>query len=355
MLEGLYDGIATPQRWQQGLLQVTAALGGGSAALVTLHRPTGLLSLDHAGTLLPDLEAGFPAMQDVDPARAAEPLLAAGHIYVDHDYHGAANLQRMPFYREFLIPHGIGNYALLPAGSGTEYLHTLSVQREAGRKSFTLQERMLMRTMQPHLRHALNLRQQLRQQRTESLLLKSTLDALTFPLIVCSAQGRVVTSNAAGQKWLLAPGCPLPAQPAQLSSRLHRLLEQACGLGTETARAGALMLPDAGVLVTLPFTPAAGVHWRDALALVAIQGPQWRPAVPGTLLRALFGLTPAEIRLVHHLLQYDDPLPAVAEQLQLSLNTLRTQLRAVFQKTHTRRQSDLLRLMRQLGLLGPGI
>ena len=87
------------------------------------------------------------------------------------------------------------------------------------------------------------------------------------------------------------------------------------------------------------------------MALLAIQGPRWGNVVPEEMLRALFGLTPAEIRLVQHLMQCDEPLPIVAEQMHLSLNTLRTQLKAIFQKTHTRRQSGLLRLMRQLGLL----
>lgn len=50
-------------------------------------------------------------------------------------------------------------------------------------------------------------------------------------------------------------------------------------------------------------------------------------------------------------MRHDEPLPAVAEQLRLSLNTVRTQLRAIFQKTHTRRQSDLIRLVGQLALL----
>ncbi|MEJ2801474.1 hypothetical protein WAE61_06310 [Comamonadaceae bacterium PP-2] len=319
--------------------------------MVTLHRPTGALSLDYAGALSPDIAAGFCEMQDLDPARDAEPLLASGSIYVDHDFHGVANLQRKPFYSEFLNRHGIGHYALLPAGSGGDYINTLSVQRELGRQTFTPQERLLMQAVQPHLRNALNLRQQLAQQQTEALITQSALNALTFPLLVCSAQGLIVTQNDAASQWLSMRGSPPFNTPAYLPASVRNLLGRACGHQVETATAGALVLPDTSVLVVLPFAPALGVHVRDALALVAVQGPQWRVPAPGSLLRTLFGLTPAEIRLVHHLIQNDEPLPAVAEQLQLSLNTLRTQLRAVFQKTHTRRQSDLLRLMNQIGLL----
>jgi len=351
LLDGLYAGVASPEKWQAALQQVNTALGGASAALVSLHRPTNQLTIDYAGALIPDLEAGFIAMQEVDPARAAVPLLAAGKIYVDHDFHGASSLQRMPFYRDFLAPLGIGHYALLPVAGDTEYLPVMSIQREAGRRTFTPRELQLMQAVQPHLRNALSLRQQLRHQRAESLILKSTLDSLSFPLLACSPQGRVVTGNTAGQRWLRTPGCPLSDNAIPVPATLRRLLEQACGRDTAEPTSGSLMLADDDILVTLPLCAHGGVHWHDALALVAIQGPRWRKPPPGTLLRAMFGLTPAEIRLVHHLMRHDEPLPAVAEQLRLSLNTVRTQLRAIFQKTHTRRQSDLIRLVGQLALL----
>jgi len=197
LLEGLYEGIASPGKWQGALQQVNTALGGVSAALVSLHRPSDQLTIEYAGAMIPDLAAGFAAMQDVDPGRAAVPLLAAGKIYIDHDFHGHAGLLRMPFYRDFLHPAGIGHYALIPVGTEADELPALSVQREVGRRSFTSRERQLMQAVQPHLRNALALRKQLQHQRAESLVLKSTLDALNFPLLVCSPRGRVVIGNAA--------------------------------------------------------------------------------------------------------------------------------------------------------------
>lgn len=355
LMESLYEGVASPQKWQDALQHVNTALGGVSAAIVSLHQPSNQLTIEHAGTLIPEIATGFAAMQELDPGRAAVPLLEAGQIYVDHDFHGHANLLRMPFYRDFLLPAGIGHYALVPLGSGADELPALSVQRETRRRSFTPHERRLMQAVQPHLRNALSLRRQLQQQRAESLILKRTLDALNFPLLVCSPHGRVVIGNAAGKRWLHTPGCPLTYGPGHIPTVLRRLLERACGRAADQPQSGSLMLPGDDVLVALPLAAHADASWHDALALVAIQGPQWRKPPPGTLLRALFGLTPAEIRLVHHMMRHDEPLPTVAEQLQLSLNTVRTQLRSVFQKTHTRRQSDLLRLIGQLALLRPTV
>lgn len=351
LLETLYDGVATPEKWPQALRQVGAALGGQGAAVITHHGPSDSLLIDDAGSLLPEIAQGFQSMNDIDPARAAVPLLAAGQVYIDHEFHGMGNLQRMPFYGDFLHPLGVGHYALLPAGGDEEHVHVLSVQREHGRHTFSAREGALMRAVQPHLRHALALRRQLEWQRQQVLLLEGMLDALSFPLLVCSAQGRMLTANAAGRQWLMQSRCPL-VQTETLPAAVRRVLERACGYGREEACAGSMQLPDGDLLIALPFVPAA-VAGSHAQALVAIQGVRWRHAAPGTLLRALFGLTPAEIRLVQHLMLNDDPLTVVAGQMQLSLNTLRTQLKAIFQKTHTRRQADLLRLVGQLGGIRP--
>ena len=64
----------------------------------------------------------------------------------------------------------------------------------------------------------------------------------------------------------------------------------------------------------------------------------------------LYGLTDAESRLVCELLE-GRGLTAAAEQLGLSRNTVHSQLSSIFQKTGTRRQGELLRLL--LGGVAP--
>ena len=349
LLEGLYDGVASPERWGLALRDAGEALGGQYAAVISHHMPSDTLVIDDAGSLLPEIEQGFSAMSDIDPARAAVPLMMAGGVYVDHEFHGAASLLRKPFYADFLHGHGVGHYALVPSAVDEEYFHVMSVQRELGRGAFSGDEVMLMRTVQAHLRHVLQLRRQLRQQQAQTLLLQGALNALGFPILICSMRGHVVSANATGQQWLRQPSCLL-ATAEHLPAPARRVLEQACGHAVPTPRTAAWQQPDGDLMIALPFAPVSAAA-SEALALVVIQGLRWRNAVPDTLLRSLFGLTPAEIRLVHHLMQHDEPLTVIAGQMHLSLNTLRTQLKAIFQKTHTSRQSDLLRLMGQLGLV----
>jgi len=83
------------------------------------------------------------------------------------------------------------------------------------------------------------------------------------------------------------------------------------------------------------------------------------PAVEATdhlwrTIRESFGLTPAETRLAARL-KDGLTLKESAEDLNVSLNTVRNQLRAVFEKMGLNRQSDLVRALAQLSALSSSL
>ncbi|MDN3575007.1 helix-turn-helix transcriptional regulator [Methylobacterium longum] len=67
-------------------------------------------------------------------------------------------------------------------------------------------------------------------------------------------------------------------------------------------------------------------------------------------LEQIFGLTPAEARLTL-LLVDGKTLDEIAHMRHLSVATVRTQLKAVFEKTHTHRQAELVVLVSRLAAL----
>ncbi|MGO4741701.1 LuxR C-terminal-related transcriptional regulator [Bosea sp. 2KB_26] len=68
------------------------------------------------------------------------------------------------------------------------------------------------------------------------------------------------------------------------------------------------------------------------------------------MLRRLFGLTAAETRLALQLARGDKPAD-VARKSEVSRHTIRSHLAAVFSKTNTRRQAELVTLLTRLALL----
>jgi DNA-binding CsgD family transcriptional regulator/PAS domain-containing protein len=95
-----------------------------------------------------------------------------------------------------------------------------------------------------------------------------------------------------------------------------------------------------------PLQPGFGGYARDVLIRIVN-----RDAVPIDLtvtLMLLWGLTPAEARLLQVLVQNDFALRNAAERLGVTYATVRTQLASVFAKTETSGQPELMRLVTRL-------
>ena len=65
---------------------------------------------------------------------------------------------------------------------------------------------------------------------------------------------------------------------------------------------------------------------------------------PPRLVRQLFDLTKTEA-VVAQLVMNREGLGPIGEQLKMSHDTVKTHVRNIFQKTHTHRQSELVRLL----------
>jgi DNA-binding CsgD family transcriptional regulator len=80
------------------------------------------------------------------------------------------------------------------------------------------------------------------------------------------------------------------------------------------------------------------------VALVLLHDPARHVVHPIKRLRALFGLTEAEALLARGLLD-GRRLAEIAASRDVSVETVRTQLRSLFRKTGVSRQADLMRML----------
>jgi DNA-binding CsgD family transcriptional regulator len=101
----------------------------------------------------------------------------------------------------------------------------------------------------------------------------------------------------------------------------------------------------------LPVAGLAADCFGQACVLLAITDLEARSPLPEALLRSAFGLTAAEARLAARL-GAGERLEDAAGALGITKNTARVQLRAVFAKTGTSRQPELVALLARLGASG---
>jgi DNA-binding CsgD family transcriptional regulator len=81
-----------------------------------------------------------------------------------------------------------------------------------------------------------------------------------------------------------------------------------------------------------------------AQCVLFVGDPESEDAPDDQILRQFYGLTSAESRLAVHLMS-GAGLKTAADELSVSLNTARTHLKRLFEKTQTTRQAELVRLL----------
>jgi DNA-binding CsgD family transcriptional regulator len=86
---------------------------------------------------------------------------------------------------------------------------------------------------------------------------------------------------------------------------------------------------------------------RSNAALLTFYHPDSPPVVDADLLSMAFDLTPAECRVAHSIAEGRTP-KEIAARLGVQHDTVRKQLQAIYQKTATNRQADLIRLLLHL-------
>jgi len=135
---------------------------------------------------------------------------------------------------------------------------------------------------------------------------------------------------------------------ARENRKLQQLLSDAVGLGFGPDQSSAMLLERTSGKKALRVTATRFVSTINGgsmalAALVFVSDPGAVPQSRGTLMRSLYGLTPAEARVADLLLQGLDSGEA-ADRLALTLGTVRLQTKRVMAKTGTRRQAELMKL-----------
>ncbi|HEV7369392.1 helix-turn-helix transcriptional regulator [Arenibaculum sp.] len=138
---------------------------------------------------------------------------------------------------------------------------------------------------------------------------------------------------------------------------LHRLIKKLCD--AKHPAAGSVLKiaknKKEGYLVArfepLLFASGAGT---DGACVVSVIDPMREIALPVSMLRQAFGFTVAEARVAVRLVSGATP-EEIARAGNVSVGTVRNQIKAIFKKVSVSRQSDLVRIMANLASLSPHV
>lgn len=230
----------------------------------------------------------------------------------------------------------------------------LGLMREASRGQYSRMEETYLGRLMPHFNRSLRLMEHTQTATQSGELAAAAQDAASLAVIAVNKSGQLLYCNRNGEALLKAAqvlrirhgivSCAADAQKKGFAS--------AFGVVVKTGRPVNLLLnscvnPDERYSATLTPLPKRGAFALtgepEGVLCLVVPLDHRRMATAGQLMQ-LFDLSAAEARLARALAA-GDTLECYAAGNDLKLPTVKSQLRAVFEKTGTDRQAALVRLI----------
>ncbi|WP_179402349.1 helix-turn-helix transcriptional regulator [Burkholderia guangdongensis] len=264
--------------------------------------------------------------------------------------------RRFPVYHAYLHEYGdvIDLIGLDLAEPATGMIFRLRGSRLQGEACFGEAERRFLEALAPRLQTAFAIYARLAHQQYRLRVLDDTAEQLTVGCLVLNEDGRVLLKNAVADRWIeqqdgfaLREGM-LHCTDARSEWSMRTALARVVAVGDESRHTSQVFRASRGggaqswSVLCRPYGVRAGLGEKTTAAvLMLIRDANLRPEISAGVLIELFGLTRAEAVLATRLVQGESVKEASAS-LGISHYTARAQLAAIFDKTDTHRQPQLV-------------
>jgi DNA-binding CsgD family transcriptional regulator/PAS domain-containing protein len=352
----VYDAAVDIDRWPEVLSQLSDLVGGAGALLSIQNMMTGRGEI--ISSRMPDeaerLYADYYHARNVFSPRV--PGLRPGAFALDHQLVPRETLVRTEFFNDFMRPYDLCSPVAVILLKEPHFTAAAVCGRTYAAGEFEREHLERLRLVSPHLQRATRICERLSQMRIVRDSTVETLNRIADPVFLLDENLRIVFANGAAESLLNERGGLanrkgiLIAGSSQESASLRRLIVGAARRPRGEAAGGTMALSRTpprrplGVLVAPLESQDRRQAFRPGLAIMFVSDPDRAQLPPREHLRNLYGLTPMEAAVALGIAR-GDALPTVAEELGVSLTTARTHLQHIFDKTATRRQGELVRLL----------
>jgi DNA-binding CsgD family transcriptional regulator len=350
----LGDAVVDPATWPDLIGEISAAVGatGGVLRQSDVRTP----DIPHSAGIDEAFKVYFAEGWHTSDIRAERvvPLVMAGHrIVTDQDIVTPEEIKRLPLYTELLAPRGLGWFAAVAFEVGA-VPWLMSIHRSCREGPFEDHERPALARLSQRLTEVGKL-----SAAVGRMVLSGATGALNVvrqPAIAIDRLGFVLDANPAAEALfddqMRIKGRRLHVCDVEARSLLEKLYDRfrvTSDLAALPCEPIVVRRRDQApvILRILPVPAAARVPFLGARALVTLTAMERRRGPHATLLAGAFGLTPAEARLAAIIAEGRNPERA-AEELNIAKATARNHLKAIFAKTATRRQSELVALLSRM-------
>jgi DNA-binding CsgD family transcriptional regulator len=262
------------------------------------------------------------------------------------------------FFREWLAPQKLmdGLFSNLEKGATSCALFTAMRHAAQGQVDDRMRRRFELIT--PHVRRSMLIGKVIDLHRVEAAALADSLDELASGMVIVDSTGRIIHANISAHR-MIAEAKVLRATNGRIAAinlqGTRSLLNvfTAAQTGDVAVGKNGIAIPLAArtgeryVAHVLPLTSGArrkaGVSYSATAAMFIRKAALDLPSPPEAV-ATQFKLTPAEVRVLFAIVEIGG-VPEVAPVLGISEQTVKSHLHRIYEKTATKRQADLVKLI----------
>jgi DNA-binding CsgD family transcriptional regulator len=359
LIQRIYEAALDQSAWQAFVESLSDAYDGASVGfalqLPGLPRPQGAL---YAVGFKPEYRARFGEYVAKGlPWDEARRKNFVGRFGLASEVFPDAKVAETEYYKGWMEPQDLAPVAPMGhtiAVEGHTPVAAVAIFRTGSGGPWRPKDLVLADLLVPHLAQAYRIHSRVR----ETAALAEAIDRLPTGVILLDARGRRILANRSADYILaLDDGLSVDdAGPRASRSGENAVLQEMIRAATAATTTG--QVPEGNVMAV---TRASGRRafplmvapllsttsestLADAVAVLYVSDLESHSLPRSETLRSLYSLTNAEIELVE-LLCDGCSLEESAEHRGVTMNTARSQLKQIFVKTNTSRQSELVRLV----------
>lgn len=361
----LYQSLEDEITWEPFLQQLSDLMGTKVIHMVAQDKKNGAISFSaHANIPVEAEFAYLHKYQFIEPRLQHLADKATGHWVHDHETVGEAVMAVHPFYQEYLLPADVKYLSVCKLIDDAQAIVFFGVFNSPSQGPIAKECIDFLNKLLPHMCRVCRLTLQNFTYSTQALIGHTLVSKLRQPVILVSVHGEVVHVNEAAERMLQATDLvSIEGGTLQMPKKyLQTFLDECTALEIAIKKSEANATSAFKTLqitsptkhktlyafyTMLPPQRMMRAYGLRPLVMLFFYHPESAPKVDASILSAAFGLTPAECRtailLAEGLAQKE-----IAQKLGIKHDTVRKQLQAIYQKTSTSQQSELIRLMLHL-------
>lgn len=353
--DAFYSAALSQQGWYQALEGLAEATGSANGELIGLGA-NAAVPFNIFTNIDPAFVADFVAVGGGDPD--LNPRVKAGmsaptlKVLAEADFITPEEHKRHPHYQEFAVKWGIPYSCISTLERTGNLLIGLAVGRNKAQGHITPQQKEIFKSIAPHVRAAV--RMQIALEGEGAALLVGAMESISMPAFICDRTG-IVRNMTPSAENLLGSDRGLQLRLGRLAASNPAddlLLDQAVGNALHGRVAG--MAPPVQTVIIRKEFSALPSFVLDVVALpsrpfelgfaprvmILARGERNHDERRSTILRAAYGLTPAETEVALQLAG-GRTAEAVAAVRGVSIATVRFQIKSILAKVGVKRQVEL--------------